>query len=146
MIEIKFKNLDRSELAKEAVHEKVGALVDKFESLKYSRVVVTLEMENSPLQAGPDLFNAKLHVANGRFAGLTVVKSDSNLYRALADLVDHLLERLNRTGDKERVRRRTKARALAAQNSRIRAGESEFARLLNSELQPPKEKSAPQYT
>jgi ribosome-associated translation inhibitor RaiA len=112
MIQIKFKNLDKSELAKEAVIERIEALSEKFEDLGRCRIVVTLEMENSPAQPGPDLFNVKLHIANGRFAGITVTKSDSNLYKALADMVDHMLEKLNRTGDKERVRERTKARQL----------------------------------
>lgn len=113
MIQIKFKNLEKSELAKEAVAERVEALVEKFDDLSDSRITVTLEMENSPTQAGPDVFNVKLHVARGRFDGTTVTKSHSNLYVALADLVDHMLEKLNRAGDRERVKERTKARQLA---------------------------------
>lgn len=113
MIQIKFKNLEKSELAKEAVAERVKALVDKFEDLLESRITVTLEMENSPTQAGPDVFNVKLHVSRGRFDGTTVTKSHSNLYVALADLIDHMLEKLNRTGDRARVKERTKARQLA---------------------------------
>ena len=113
MIQIKFKNLDKSELAREAVHERVGALVAKFDDLQHSRIVVTLEMENSPIQSGPDLFTVKLRVSNGRYSGVTVTKSDANLYKALADMVDHMLEKLNRTGDKERVKERAKARQLA---------------------------------
>ena len=35
---------------------------------------------------------------------------DANLYVALAEVVDHLLERLNRFGDKARVKERKKAR------------------------------------
>ncbi|MBK7892071.1 MAG: HPF/RaiA family ribosome-associated protein [Bdellovibrionales bacterium] len=110
MIQIKFKNLERSELAREAVVERIGALVEKFEDLKGSRITVTLEMENSPTQAGPDVFNVKIHVARGRFDGTVVTKSNSNLYVALADLVDHMLEKLNRSGDRERVKGRSQAR------------------------------------
>ncbi len=112
MIQVKFKNLSQSELARETVIERVEALVDKFEDLKDCRIAVTLEMENSLVQAGPDLFNVKLHILNGRYRGVTVAKSDSNLYKALADLIDHMLEKLNRFGDKERVRKRTMARKL----------------------------------
>lgn len=112
MIQVKFKNLDKSELAREAAIERVECLIEKFEDLKNSRIVVTLEMENSPTQPGPDLFNVKLNVFRGRFGGTIVTKSNSNLYVALADVADHMLEKLNRIGDKERVKERSKARQL----------------------------------
>lgn len=112
MIQIIFKNLEKSELAREVVHERVNPLVEKFEQLKDSKITVTLEMENSPFQSGPDLFKVKLHIANGKFKGVTITKSDSNLYKALAEIVDHLLEKLNRTGDKERVKKRNRARKI----------------------------------
>ena len=113
MIQVKFKNLEKSELAREAVVDRIEALVTKFEDLNDSRIVVTLEMENSPTQAGPDLFKVKLHVSRGRFGGTTVTKSDSNLYVALADVVDHMLEKLNRFGDRSRVKERNRARKIA---------------------------------
>lgn len=113
MIQIKFKNLDKSELAKEVVGERIEALVEKFVDLQGSKIIVTLEMENSPTKPGPDLFKVKLHVQNGRYKGITVTKSDASLYKALADMVDHMLEKLNRAGDKERVKERTKARRFA---------------------------------
>lgn len=112
MIQIKFKNLDKSEMAREAVQERMEALIDKFEDLNESKIQVTLEMENSPLQAGPDLFKVKLHVSRGRYDGITMEKSDSNLYVAVAEVVDHMLEVLNRFGDRARVKERKKAREL----------------------------------
>lgn len=112
MIQIKFKNLEKSELARQAVFERIEALSEKFIDLADCRIVVTLEMENSPLQPGPDLFSVKLLISKGRYSGTVVTKSDSNLYRALADLTDHMLEKLNRYGDKERVKNRSKARRL----------------------------------
>ncbi|OQW49193.1 MAG: hypothetical protein A4S09_03760 [Proteobacteria bacterium SG_bin7] len=111
-IQVKFKNLARSEMAREAVYERIGALVEKFPDLNKSKIQVTLTMENSPLQAGPDLFIVKLFVASGRYDGVTIEKSDSNLYVALAEVVDHMLEVLNRHGDKVRVKERKKAREL----------------------------------
>ncbi|MBP9707836.1 MAG: HPF/RaiA family ribosome-associated protein [Oligoflexales bacterium] len=119
MIQIKFKNLEKSELAREAVFERVGALVEKFADLNESRITITLEMENSPLQAGPDLFKIKLRVTGGRFDGITITKSDSSLYKALAHLADHMLEKLNRSGDKRRVKGRAKARQLIVDLSLI---------------------------
>ena len=126
MIQVKFKNLEKSELAKDAVLERIEGLVSKFSDLKESRIVVTLEMENSPTQAGPDHFNVKLHIARGRFDGMTVTKSDSNMYVALADLVDHMLELLNRAGDRERVKRRANARDFAQNLNRPNGGQTYF--------------------
>lgn len=94
MIEIKFKNLDESELAKEAVQERIQILFDKFPELGKSKIQVTLEMKNSP-QAGPDLLIVKLHVFRGRYEGTTCQKADANLYVALAAVVAHMLESLN---------------------------------------------------
>jgi ribosome-associated translation inhibitor RaiA len=110
MIKVNFKNLDPSELAREATVDRIGALVEKFEHLRESRINVTLAMENSPIQAGPDLFKVMVQVNGGRYQGVRVVKSAASLYVALADLVDHMLEALNRWSDKARVRDRSKAR------------------------------------
>ncbi|NUN04597.1 MAG: HPF/RaiA family ribosome-associated protein [Bdellovibrio sp.] len=112
MIHVKFKNLDKSAMAKEAVEERVHALVQKFSDLRESKIQVTLEMQNSPAQAGPDLFKVKFHISRGRYDGVTVEKSDANLYIALADVADHMLEALNRAGDRARVKERRKAREL----------------------------------
>ena len=112
MIQIKFKNLDKSEMAREAVQERIEVLVEKFPDLEKSKVLITLEMENSPLKAGPDLFKVKLHIARGRYDGITVEKTEPSLYVALAEVSDHMLEVLNRFGDRARVKERTRARKL----------------------------------
>ena len=65
------------------------------------------------IQIKPDLFKVKFLAASGRYTGLAVEKSDSNLYIALANVVDHMLEKLNRLGDRTRVKERTKARKIA---------------------------------
>ncbi len=113
MISVKFKNLEKSELAREAATERMEALVEKFPDLAPSKIQVTLEMENSPLQAGPDLFKVKVYVSRGRYDGVTYETSDSNLYVALAETVDHLLETLNRHGDRERVKKIKQARTVS---------------------------------
>ncbi len=114
MIQIRFKSLEKSELAREAVMERIQNLIDKFPDLSESKIVVTLEMENSPTKAGPDLFKVKIHVSKSRkYEGVIVEKRHSNLYIALADLSDHMLESLNRTGDRARVRQRNTARQIA---------------------------------
>lgn len=112
MIHIKFKNLEKSQMATEIVQERVESLVEKFPDLRRSKIQVTLEMQNSPTQAGPDLFRVKLYVVRGRFDGIVVDKANSNLYIALAEVVDLMLEKLNRFGDRLRVRDRKKARKI----------------------------------
>ena len=103
MIYIKFKNLNKSEFVYDAVFQRMKSLVDKFPALNNSRMLVTVEMENSPSQAGADSYKVQLFISKGRFNGIVVKKSDSNIYRAIADLADHMLEKLNRAGDRERV-------------------------------------------
>lgn len=113
MIQVKFKNLEKSELAREAAQDRIETLVEKFPDLGQSRIQVFLEMQNSPAQAGPDVFKVKVHVTRARYNGITVEKASPNLYVALADVVDHMLETLNRFGDRARVKERRNARQIA---------------------------------
>jgi ribosome-associated translation inhibitor RaiA len=110
MIQVNFKNLEKSELARELATERLETVIERFPDLAHSRVQITLSMENSPIQAGPDLFTVKVHFQGGRYAGITLQKSAPNLYAALADVVEHLLERLNRFGDRHRVKQRARSR------------------------------------
>lgn len=110
MINIKFKNLDQSEIAREATSDRIYSIVEKFPDLENTKIDVTLEMQNSPAQAGPDAFVVKVFVHSGRYKGITVSKTNTNLYIALADLVDNMQEKLNRFGDKARVKKIKKAR------------------------------------
>ncbi len=112
MILIKFKNLEKSEMAKEAVSEKIEALVEKFPDLAKCKIQVTLEMENSPMQAGPDFFKVKLLISSGKYSGITIEKAHSNLYVSLAEVSDHILENLNRVGDKIRIKNIKNARKI----------------------------------
>lgn len=114
MVLVKFKNLERSELAREATAERLEAVVKKFPDLARSAVEATLEMQNSPFQAGPDVFGVKVHVKGGRYGDLRIEKSNSNLYAALAEVVDRMLERLNRFGDRARAKERNRARKVVA--------------------------------
>ncbi len=110
MINIIFKNLDKSELAREAVEDRLGPIVEKFSELKKCRINVTLEMQNSPQNPGPDLFSVRAQFNAGKYRGIRVEKSAQNLYLALADVAEHLLEVLNRFGDRARIKERNKAR------------------------------------
>lgn len=113
MVNITFKNLENSQLAKDAVLEKMETVLEKFPELAKSKCYFTLEMENSPRQSGPDVFKTKLRVQGGKYDGLILEKDALSLYVALADLAEHILERLNRMGDKTRVKERHQERQLA---------------------------------
>lgn len=116
MIQVKFRNLERSEIARDIVLERTLPFIEKFKDLKSSKISITLEMHNSPTQPGPDYFSVKIYIANGRYKGMSVQKSNTTLYKALADVIDHLLEKLNRAGDKQRVRARTMERKMNQQS------------------------------
>lgn len=118
MIQVIFKNLEKSEMARELATERIESMVDKFPNLNESQIMVTLEMENSPIQAGPDLFKVKVQASRGTYHGIRIVKSASNLYVALAEVVEIMLKRLNEYRDKKRVKERTKARKYFNQMSK----------------------------
>jgi hypothetical protein len=110
MIRVIFKNLEKSELARDLVLERVASVVERFPVLESHKISVTLSMENSPVQAGPDEFTVKLFIQGSTYRSVTLEKSATSLYVALADVVEHSLELLNRHSDRERVVQRVKAR------------------------------------
>lgn len=116
MIKVVFNNLERSELAKEAVEEKLQEVITRFPDLAASTLHVNLGMENSPTQKGPDLFRVKVRIERGKYQGVILEKKSTSLYTALADVAEHLLERLNRAGDKVRVKARNQERKLASRS------------------------------
>jgi ribosome-associated translation inhibitor RaiA len=111
MIQVKFKNFEKSEMTKEVVENRLENLLIKFPDLHKSKLNILLEMENSPTKAGLDSFKVKIYIKGGRYHGISLEKSNQNIYVALADVYEHMLEALNRFGDKLRVRnRKTKKR------------------------------------
>ena len=112
MIRIIFKDLDPSELAKELAEERIQTVIERFPELAKSKIRITLSMENSPSQPGPDSFSVKVYITGGKYGSVILAKSAGSLYAALAEVVEHLLERLNRYGDRVRVKRRRKTSRL----------------------------------
>lgn len=106
MIRIIFKELDESELAKEAVYNRIQPTLDRFPDLEEHKLTFTLSMDNSQFKPGPDFFKVKLVITGKKYGGVVLEKSAMSLYAALADLSDHTLERLNRFGDKKRIKNR----------------------------------------
>ncbi|MBF0207878.1 MAG: HPF/RaiA family ribosome-associated protein [Oligoflexia bacterium] len=112
MMKVIFKNLKKSEIAVAVVKERLATIFERFPNFNRSNVTVTLSMENSPRQVGPDLFTVKLFSQGGRFRNVILQKSSSNLYVAVADAVDRFSEKLGKFGDKVRVRERSMSRVV----------------------------------
>jgi len=96
MIRIIFKGLDESVLAKEAVLNHLESAQLRFPELERHKVDVTLSMDRSQGDLGPDLFKVKLAVSGKKYKGLTFEKSAMSLYSALSEVSNHMLERLPR--------------------------------------------------
>lgn len=105
-----FKGMERSELIRQIVTERLASVFLRFPELESSQPLVVLGMQNSPRQAGPDVFTVKFCCQSGRYKNVVLEKSAINFYAALADLLEHLQERLNRFGERSRARQRTMAR------------------------------------
>lgn len=112
MIQIVFKNLEVSELARNAVLQRLEHVVEKFPSLSDHKMTTTLSMENSPSQPGPDVFGIRLRITGKYFRDVEIEKKSSSLYLALSSLCESLLERLNRQNDKKRVKSLKSSRKL----------------------------------
>lgn len=123
MIRIVFKNLDESEIAKEAVLDRLQATIERFPELEHHQLSFTISMDNSQFKPGPDLFKVKLIIKGTKYGGVILEKSSRSLYTALADLYDHMLERLNRYGDRQRVRDRNTARKITKEKKIIQKAE-----------------------
>ncbi len=88
MIKVVFKNLEKSELAKNIVTERLNPIFEKFSKIKDHQITVTLEMENSPSQAGPDFFKVSTMITGPLYKNIKFEKSSENLYLATAATSD----------------------------------------------------------
>ncbi|MFZ4404048.1 MAG: HPF/RaiA family ribosome-associated protein [Pseudobdellovibrionaceae bacterium] len=110
MLKINFKNLEKSELAKEIVTEKLSEVLFKFPEVLDHKLQVTLSMDNSPLKPGPDMFEVMLSIHGEKYKNIIIKKKAKNLYLAISETKDSLLQALNKSGDKARVSSRGAAR------------------------------------
>lgn len=109
-MKIVFKNLEHSDLVKQFVEDRFEPLTEKFPHLRSHKMTITLEMENSPVKPGRDSFSARVLVDGRKFRGLNFTRTSPNLYAAIAESVDGMLELLNRAGERYRVRSRKQTR------------------------------------
>lgn len=87
-MKIVFKNLESSDLTKENVCNKILPILEKFPDLNTHRITITLEMENSSTQAGPDTFSVTLMITGKKIGEFRTRQTSDNLYRALALMTD----------------------------------------------------------
>ena len=106
MDKVVFRNLEPSEMIRAAVDARLRPIIEKFPYLQNHRIQTTISMENSPVQPGPDQFTVKIRIQGTRIHSLILEKSNLNFHSALAEVAEHLLEALNRAGDRERTLRR----------------------------------------
>jgi len=118
MVHVKFRGMERSEVTQEVVTERISQAIERFPKGSPRHVVVTLGMENSPVKAGPDLFKVRTEIIGGKYHGLILEKSARDLYAALAQVADALLERINRFSDRLRVKALKDRRGLASKRRR----------------------------
>ena len=100
MLKIVFKNLESSSLIRWNVQRKMNNVLAKFPSLFEHRTTLTIEMQNSPKQAGPDLFTVSSMINGKLFKNLKIKRSAGNLYVAVAKLVDGLNQLLGEENDR----------------------------------------------
>ena len=109
-MKIVYRNLERSELIDTVVNERMESLFEKFPSMKFSKIVCTVDMDNSPEQGGRDVFRVKIKFKSGQYQGVVLEKSGMFFHQALADVVETLHERLRRFDEKKRTIKRSQRR------------------------------------
>ena len=114
-MQIVFRNLEKSELAKQAVEERLGDIWEKFPKLNDHKITVTLFMDNSPEQPGPDSFGVKVLIQGKSFRNLSLCKTSPSLYKSLADVREALLESLSRAKPRPALHSKTVGRRFQRQ-------------------------------
>ena len=119
MLKINFNDVEPSQLAKDIVTDKLQLVIEKFPDLKSHKIQVTLSMENSLTQAGPDQFTVKVVISGNKYGGLILQKQGLNLYLAVDEVWDVISDLLNRKGDKARVKARNSLRKKKVTSQKI---------------------------
>ncbi len=106
MINIFFKNIEKSQLAVDIVKERINRVSAKFPDLKTHTINVILFVDNSVVRPGLDSYGIKLLISGKKYGGIIIEKTNQSLYTALDEIIDVILEAINRKGDKQRIRNR----------------------------------------
>jgi ribosome-associated translation inhibitor RaiA len=100
MVQVVFKNMETSTLAKNVIQERVSHIVKKFPTLADHKITMTLEMYNSPKQAGPDMYSANVLVTGKTFKAIRLKKTSENFYHAIAVLMDRFVYTISKKSDR----------------------------------------------
>lgn len=98
MIQVQFKNLEPSVLARDTAVETLSRVIAQVPETAQSTVQVTLEMKDSNREPGPSLFHVQVIFQGGK-NGMAFQQSAKSLYVALADLTDKILKTLKKERD-----------------------------------------------
>lgn len=109
-LKIRFVRLEKSQLVKEAIEDRLLPTIQKFDFINEEDIFFEVEMENSPHQAGRDLFRVKIVFRSGEMQGFVLEKTDDNFYRALSSLSTSLPVNINRYRQKQMTKRLNKQR------------------------------------
>lgn len=109
-MKIVYRNLERSKIIDTVIKDRMIPLFEKFPAMKFSRIVCTIDMDNSPEQGGRDVYRIKVKFKTGQYQGVVLEKEGIQLYVALAELVESLHERLRRFDEKRRTIKRSQRR------------------------------------
>lgn len=102
MLNIVFKSLEPSSLAREIAEERIGEVVKSFPDLDIHDMTLTLAISRSFSQRGADTFIAQLQVIGPKYLKISVSKRSRSLFIALDELCEALrnsLQRLQGLGD-----------------------------------------------
>lgn len=110
MVRVVFKNLEKSEFIKDMVSEKINHTLEKFPELENATATVTVGMENSPFQAGPDLFQVRVILLARGLKPIVLEKQAASPYQATSVLTDRLFEVLHRAVERRREKSRSERR------------------------------------
>jgi hypothetical protein len=99
MIQVQFKNLEPSVLARDTAVENLSRVIAQVPETAQSTVQVTLEMKDSNREPGPSLFHVQVIFQGGKQNGMAFQQSAKSLYVALADLTDKILKTLKKERD-----------------------------------------------
>lgn len=96
MIRVLFKNMKSSDFIEAALQEKIEHVLNRFPQSHRASITATVNMENSQLHPGPDLFQVKLIVLLKGMRPVVLQKENSNVYQTIAQVTDRLSEVLHR--------------------------------------------------
>lgn len=75
-MKIVYRNLERSKIIDTVIKDRMIPLFEKFPAMKFSRIVCTIDMDNSPEQGGRDVYRIKVKFKTGQYQGVVLEKED----------------------------------------------------------------------